>query len=122
MTNLSDPIAIQPINRNAVTLYATQDLLDWIIETKPELHGTNLDSINSNPATYLIEIEDQNMEGYVIISNFRAIVAHELTNHLYIEKDKWPKITKELFFKWYEIKYHNVVYDFCKEAIVFYDD
>ena len=54
---------MRSFNRYAITLYATQELLDWVKKVHPELWRWTLDSISHRPTVYMIETEDQNCEG-----------------------------------------------------------
>ena len=106
------------LNRNLITVYATQEFLEWVKSVKPSLHLWGLDDINGRPAAFLIDIEDQNLEGSIIQERFRDICETILTGQLYIGKEKWPdEIPYELFQRWFRCQYHESIYDLSLDEL-----
>ena len=114
---------MKTFNRSLITLYATQELLDWVIEKKPEYHRWTLKHINYSPTAYMIEVEDQNCHGLVLEKYYKNIIEYELGSALYIDKEQWPKnITYELFLKWFNYQYHEEVCDLSDKELITYDE
>jgi hypothetical protein len=104
---------IKFVNRHAVSLYATADLLEWVKSKEPSLRLWTLETINHRPSIYTIEMEDQNCHGMVLESLYKKIVENELA-YLYIPREAWPEqITYELFQRWFTYQYHEGIYDIC---------
>ena len=108
-------------SRHAVTLYATQSLLDWVKSVKPHLDRWTLETINHRPSVYLVEVEDQNCHGMALEKYYTKIVENELA-YLYIDRTAWPEpITFELFLMWFSYQYHEDIYELCKDELKVYE-
>lgn len=114
---------MKQFNRNLVTLYATQELLDFVKAARPELHRWTLSTINHRPPAYMVDVEDQNCHGMVLSKHFREIIENVLLSHLYIDKAAWPnEMTFELFSRWFSYQYHEEVYDLCSKPLETFEE
>jgi hypothetical protein len=114
---------MKQFNRNLITLYATQELLDFVKAIKPNLYQWTLSTINNRPPAYLIDVEDQNCHGMVLEKHFVEITENVLGSLLYIEKEAWPKeITFELFSRWFSYQYHEEIFDLSTQLLQSYEE
>ncbi len=114
---------MKTFNRNLITLYAKQELLDWLKSVKSELYRWDLNTINQRPTAYMIEIEDQNCHGNVLEKYYQIIIENELSGHWYVDRTHWPiNITYELFTHWFTYQYHEQIYDLCEKNLEVIDE
>jgi hypothetical protein len=113
---------IKFVNRHAISLFAKDDLLEWVKSKKPRLHFWTLEMLNHRPSIYTIEMEDQNCHGMALETLYKRIVENELA-YLDIAKEEWPEqITYELFQRWFSYQYHEDIYDLCADDLVATED
>lgn len=110
------------LNRSAITVYRTENFLNWVKKSHPTLENWNLDTLNHHPNVYLFDMEDQNCWGNCFEENFGIIFEHEMGDFIHGNAKAPVKVTFESHSSWFTFEYSEVVSDLSKNNLILYDD
>ena len=110
------------LNRTAIILRPKQPFIDWINENDPDGRPVTLEEVADDNAVYLIsEDRDDNVER--ALRRCWGEIFEEEFFGWYTDEAVWPKrLTYAMFQKWFDIKAHSVVHEFCDDALVVEED
>jgi hypothetical protein len=105
------------INRDSVIIKGKQPLVDWINAHGSEYPVTLEDVQEQSTVILLPECRDREEAVSIIEINYELIFTGELEGW-HADESLWPKdLTLETFRDWFDIEYHDMVFDALNEDI-----
>jgi|SRR5690349_1583882 hypothetical protein len=107
------------VNRTAVVVTAKQPFLHWLQSVDPTSHDMTLDNLNEDPSIYLLPDSDSEEKAAKYLRKFCQEILTEELDGWWRDPSVWPKdLNFRLFTRWFEWRYHSIVYDLAKGALI----
>jgi len=104
------------IDRIVTIIKPKQPMLDWLIEQADMEQGLTLDELRKDCTALLIPIcDDEEQATQFIADIFGGLFTNELASWN-TDETSWPEHrTLEMFFEWFDLEFHSLVFDLVPE-------
>jgi hypothetical protein len=105
---------IPTVNRACLIVTPRKPFLDWINSfAERDLDRISMNALREDGSVYLVpEVEHEEEVNGLIETVFEHVFKLEL-DAWQTDRSRWPKITWELFYEWFDVDCRSVVMDLC---------
>ena len=105
------------INRALIIVRPKQPFFEWA-QTVAYEEGLKLEDVREDPTAYLIpEPWDKDEQAEILTWCYERVFEAELESW-YTDEDAWPQHRDlKMFLEWFEVEFHNMVFDLLDEPI-----
>ena len=109
---------MQTINRSVAIIRPKQPFIDWANQLPDAESKTSLEDLKDDCLAILIPNYEDNDEANGYIDEMAEDIFEEELFSWCTHKPWFPKNrTKKMFWDWFEVEFHSIVIDQCRNAI-----
>ncbi len=99
------------VNRCVVIARVKQPFIDWL-KSLPDSTDVTIDKVNVDSAAYLLPEYEETGHSLNILEHYFDIIFEEQLESWWTNEKDWPKNRDfKTFLKWFDVKFHSLVFD-----------